>query len=98
MPDYLRTHLATATQASRRRARLMFLVVVGAQQESKLCLLEDGAQQAGHPIEERAVLLVAVNVCEFRSRLVGLQVMLVESSTSRIGTQAQHALCALSRQ
>ena len=41
MPDYLRTHLAKTTQASRRRARLMFLVVVGAQQESKLCLLED---------------------------------------------------------
>ena len=98
MPDYLRTHLAIATQASRRRARLMFLVVVGAQQESKLYLLELAAQQAGHPIEDRAVLLVAVNVCEFRSRLVGLQVMLVESSTSRSGTQAQHALCALSRQ
>ena len=98
MPDYLRTHLAIATQASRRRARLMFLVVVGAQQESKLYLLEDAAQHAGHPIEDRAVLLVAVNVCEFRSRLVGLQVMLVESSTSRSGTQAQHALCALSRQ
>ena len=98
MPDYLRTHLAIATQASRRRARLMFLVVVGVQQESKLCLLEDAAQQAGHPIEDRAVLLVAVNVCEFRSRLVGLQAMLVESSTSRSGTQAQHALCALSRQ
>ena len=98
MPNYLRTHLAIATQASRRRARLMFLVVVGAQQESKLYLLEDAAQQAGHPIEDRAVLLVAVNVCEFRSRLVGLQVMLVESSTSRSGTQAQHALCALSRQ
>ena len=98
MPDCLRTHLAIATQASRRRARLMFLVVVGAQQESKLYLLEDAAQHAGHPIEDRAVLLVAVNVCEFRSRLVGLQVMLVESSTSRSGTQAQHALCALSRQ
>ena len=98
MPDYLRTHLAIATQASRRRARLMFLVVVGAQQESKLYLLELAAQHAGHPIEDRAVLLVAVNVCEFRSRLVGLQVMLVESSTSRSGTQAQHALCALSRQ
>ena len=98
MPDYLRTHLAIATQASRRRARLMFLVVVGAQQESKLYLLEDAAQHAGHPIEDRAVLLVAVNVCEFRSRLVGLQVMRVESSTSRSGTQAQHALCALSRQ
>ena len=98
MPDYLRTHLATATQASRRRARLMFLVVVGAQQESKLYLLELAAQHAGHPIEDRAVLLVAVNVCEFRSRLVGLQVMLVESSTSRSGTQAQRALCALSRQ
>ena len=87
-----------ATQASRRRARLMFLVVVGAQQESKLYLLEDAAQQAGHPIEDRAVLLVAVNVCEFRSRLVGLQVMLDDSSTSRRGTQAQRALCALSRQ
>ena len=98
MPDYLRTHLAIATQASRRRARLMFVVLVGAQQESKLYLLELAAQQAGHPIEDRAVLLVAVNVCEFRSRLVGLQVMLVESSTSRSGTQAQHALCALSRQ
>ena len=98
MPDCLRTLLAIATQASRRRARLMFLVVVGAQQESKLYLLEDAAQHAGHPIEDRAVLLVAVNVCEFRSRLVGLQVMLVESSTSRSGTQAQHALCALSRQ
>ena len=88
MPDYLRTHLATATQASRRRARLMFLVVVGAQQESKLYLLEDAAQHAGHPIEDRAVLLVAVNVCEFRGRLEGLQVMLVESSTSRSATQA----------
>ena len=88
MPDYLRTHLATATQASRRRARLMFLVVVGAQQESKLYLLEDAAQQAGHPIEDRAVLLVAVNVCEFRGRLEGLQMMLVESSTSRSATQA----------
>ena len=98
MPDCLRTHLAIATQASGRRARLMFLVLVGAQQESKLYLLELAAQHAGHPIEDRAVLLVAVNVCEFRSRLVGLQVMLVESSTSRSGTQAQHALCALSRQ
>ena len=88
MPDYLRTHLATATQASRRRARLMFLVVVGAQQESKLYLLEDAAQHAGHPIEDRAVLLVAVNVCEFRGRLEGLQMMLVESSTSRSATQA----------
>ena len=88
MPDYLRTHLATATQASRRRARLMFLVVVGAQQESKLYLLEDAAQHAGHPIEDRAVLLIAVNVCEFRGRLEGLQVMLVESSTSRSATQA----------
>ena len=98
MPNYLRTHLAIATQASRRRARLMFLVVVGAQQESKLYLLEDAAQQAGHPIEDRAVLLVAVDVCEFRGRLEGLQGMLVESSTSRRGTQAQRALCALSRQ
>ena len=88
MPDYLRTHLAIATQASRRRARLMFLVVVGAQQESKLYLLEDAAQHAGHPIEDRAVLLVAVDVCEFRGRLEGLQVMLVESSTSRSATQA----------
>ena len=88
MPDYLRTHLAIATQASRRRARLMFVVLVGAQQESKLYLLELAAQQAGHPIEDRAVLLVAVNVCEFRSRLEGLQVMLVESSTSRSATQA----------
>ena len=88
MLDYLRTHLAIATQASRRRARLMFLVVVGAQQESKLYLLEDAAQHAGHPIEDRAVLLVAVNVCEFRGRLEGLQVMLVESSTSRSATQA----------
>ena len=87
MPDCLRTHLAIATQASRRRARLMFLVVVGAQQE-KLYLLEDAAQHAGHPIEDRAVLLVAVNVCEFRGRLEGLQVMLVESSTSRSATQA----------
>ena len=66
----------------------MFLVVVGAQQESKLYLLEDAAQHAGHPIEDRAVLLVAVNVCEFRSRLEDLQVMLVESSTSRSATQA----------
>ena len=66
--------------------------------ESKLYLLEDAAQQAGHPIEDRAVLLVAVNVCEFRSRLEDLQVMLVESSTSRRGTQAQRALCTLSRQ
>ena len=98
MLDYLRTHLAIATQASRRRARLMFVVLVGAQQESKLYLLELAAQQAGHPIEDRAVLLVAVNVCEFRSRLVGLQVMLDDSSTSRRGTQAQRALCALSRQ
>ena len=98
MLDYLRTHLAIATQASRRRARLMFLVVVGVQLESKLCLLEDAAQQAGHPIEDRAVLLVAVDVCEFRGRLEGLQGMLVESSTSRRGTQAQRALCALSRQ
>ena len=88
MLDYLRTHLAIATQASRRRARLMFLVVVGAQQESKLYLLEDAAQQAGHPIEDRALLLVAVNVCEFRGRLEGLQMMLVESSTSRSATQA----------
>ena len=88
MLDYLRTHLAIATQASRRRARLMFLVVVGAQQESKLYLLEHAAQQAGHPIEDRAVLLVAVNVCEFRRRLEGLQMMLVESSTSRSATQA----------
>ena len=88
MLDYLRTHLAIATQASRRRARLMFLVVVGAQQESKLYLLEDAAQHAGHPIEDRAVLLVAVDVCEFRGRLEGLQVMLVESSTSRSATQA----------
>ena len=98
MLDYLRTHLAIATQASRRRARLMFLVVVGAQQESKLYLLEDAAQQAGHPIEDRAVLLVAVNVCDFRSRLVGLQVMLVESSTSGSGTLVQRAPCALSSQ
>ena len=98
MPDYVRTHLAIATQASRRRARLMFLVVVGAQQESKLYLLELAAQQAGHPIEDRAVLLVAVNVCEFRSRLVGLQVMLVESSTSGSGTLVQRAPCALSSQ
>ena len=88
MPDCLRTHLAIATQASRRRARLMFLVVVGAQQESKLYLLEDAAQDAGHPIEDRADLLVAVNVCQFRGRLEGLQVMLVESSTSRSATQA----------
>ena len=88
MPDCLRTHLAIATQASGRRARLMFLVLVGAQQESKLYLLEEAAQHAGHPIEDRAVLLVAVNVCEFRGRLEGLQVMLVESSTSRSATQA----------
>ena len=88
MPDCLRTHLAIATQASRRRARLMFVVLVGAQQESKLYLLELAAQQAGHPIEDRAVLLVAVNVCEFRGRLEGLQMMLVESSTSRSATQA----------
>ena len=98
MPDCLRTHLAIATQASRRRARLMFVVLVGAQQESKLYLLELAAQQAGHPIEDRAVLLVAVNVCEFRSRLVGLQVMLVESSTSGSGTLVQRAPCALSSQ
>ena len=88
MPDCLRTHLAIATQASRRRARLMFVVLVGAQQESKLYLLELAAQQAGHPIEDRALLLVAVNVCEFRGRLEGLQMMLVESSTSRSATQA----------
>ena len=98
MPDYLRTHLAKTTQASRRRARLMFLVVVGAQQESKLYLLEHAAQQAGHPIEDRAVLLVAVNVCEFRSRLVGLQVMLVESFSLGSGTLVQRAPCALSSQ
>ena len=88
MPDCLRTHLAIATQASGRRARLMFLVLVGAQQESKLYLLELAAQHAGHPIEDRAVLLVAVDVCEFRGRLEGLQGMLVESSTSRSATQA----------
>ena len=98
MPDCLRTHLAIATQASRRRARLMFVVLVGAQQESKLYLLELAAQHAGHPIEDRAVLLVAVNVCDFRSRLVGLQVMLVESSTSGSGTLVQRAPCALSSQ
>ena len=76
----------------------MFVVLVGAQQESKVYLLELAAQHAGHPIEDRAVLLVAVDVCEFRGRLEGLQGMLVESSTSRRGTQAQRALCALSRQ